>query len=514
MRLEQTKNAKRNIVFGMLNKVVTLILPFIARTIIIKLLGSEYLGLSNLFTSILQVLNLSELGFSSAVVYSMYKPIAEEDTDAICALLNFYKKVYRFIGIAILTVGLLLMPFLPKLISGQIPNGLNIYVLYLIYLSNTVVSYLLFSYKTSLLNAFQRTDIISNTLTITQVGMYCSQIVLLLMFHNYYTYIVMMPIFTIIANIMNSVKIDKLFPEYKCRGKIKEREFSSIKRQVPGLMINKLCYISRNSFDSIFISAFLGLITSAIYGNYYYIMNAIVGILTVISSALVAGVGNSQVLDSPESNYATMNKLNFVYMWLAGWCTICLLCLYQPFMRLWTGPDLMFENSTMVLFCVYFYALEMGVIRGVYSDASGLWWQNRYRAIIESIANIILNYVMVRIWGINGIILATLISLLIINFGWGSQIVFKYYFKNNKQKEYFVTHAKYAAVTAVNAVLCYKMCLLIADKGMLSLMLKAVICILLPNIIYFLIYRPTKEYKKTAPWILDKMNNRARNHAK
>ena len=161
MRLAKTKNAVRNIFFGAVFKIITLLGPFIIRTMILWIMGSEYIGLNSLFTSILSFLSLAELGVGSALVYSMYKPIAEDDQDMICALLNLYRKMYRIIGMIILGVGLLLLPFLNKLVKGEAPADVNLYILYLIYLFNTVISYVMFAYKQSLLTAFQRSDIIS-----------------------------------------------------------------------------------------------------------------------------------------------------------------------------------------------------------------------------------------------------------------------------------------------------------------------------------------------------------------
>ena len=431
MKLEKTKNARRNILFGILNKVITMFLPFVVRSVIIYALSAEYLGLNSLFSSILQVLNLTELGFSSAMVYSMYKPIAENDDETICALLNFYRKIYFIIGCIVLSLGLLLLPFLDKLINGDVPDNINIYILYLCYLVNTVLSYMMFAYRSSLLNAHQRTDVISNINTITLGSMYFLQIIVLIATKNYYTYVLMMPAFTILNNLIVAGVSRKYYPQYECKGELDSTLISGIKKQTVGLMVNKICAVSRNSLDNIFVSTFLGLAATAMYGNYYYIMNAIIAILMVVSNGLLAGVGNSIVTESPEKNYSDLNKINFVYMWFAGWCTICLICLYQPFMKLWVGKKLMFPNVVAIAFGIYFYALEMGVVRGVYSDAAGLWWENRYRAIVETIANLILNYILVKCFGILGIIVATLISLLVINFGFGSQIVFKYYFKNS-----------------------------------------------------------------------------------
>ena len=505
MRLERVKNAKRNIISGFFNKLIILFFPFIIRSIIIRKLGSEYLGLNNLFSSILQVLNLSELGFSNAIVYIMYKPIAENNTEHICAILKFYRNVYRIIGTIVLVIGLIPLPVLDRFISGSVPPGINIYILYVLYLLNTVLSYFLFAYKSSVLVAYQRNDIVTNSLTVTQSLMYIFQIITLVITTNYYLYLWWMPFFTIINNIINAVKANRCFPEIKCKGKISKSDVNRIKKQVPGLMINKLCIVSRNSFDNIFISTFLGLRISAIYGNYYYIMNAVVGLLTIFSNSILAGVGNSLVMESPNENYQTMRKINFIYMWIAGWCTSLLLCLYQPFMEVWVGKDLLFPISVVILFCIYFYVMEIGVIRSVYSDAAGLWWQNRYRAILETVINVILNYILVKIIGIYGVIIATIISIVGVNFLWGSQIVFDYYFKNNKCGEYYFDQIKFFFVTALGCLCSFFICSKIQFNPIITMIINIFISSLIMNIIYCLIYYKTKLFNASFGWIKQKV---------
>lgn len=155
----RTQNSLRNIGFGMINRIVSILFPFIVRTIFIKTLGEEYLGLNSLFSSILQVLNLADLGFASAIVASMYKPIAEEDIEKVSALMALYKKLYKIIGLGILAIGIVMTPFIGYLINGTPPENINIYILWILYLTNTVVSYLFYAYKVSLINAHQRNDI-------------------------------------------------------------------------------------------------------------------------------------------------------------------------------------------------------------------------------------------------------------------------------------------------------------------------------------------------------------------
>lgn len=506
--MQRTKNAIRNIIFGFGNKVIVLFFPFIIRTIMIKVLGAEYLGLNSLFTSILQVLNLAELGFSSAIVFSMYKPIAEKDTITICALMNLYKKIYRIIGLIVLIIGIGLLPFLNFFIKGDYPSDINIYLLYLIFLANTVITYFLFAYKTTLLTAHQRSDITSNINSIISILQYIIQIIVLCVLKNYYLYAIITIIATVFNNIVGTIIVDKKYPQYSAKGTISKKISNDIKKKVSGLMIQRICATTRNSLDSIFISAFIGLNAVAIYTNYYSIINAIVGILGIITSAITAGIGNSIVLESEEKNYRDMNKFNFIYMWISGWCTVCLASLFQPFMKIWMGDNYMFGYEMVILLCIYFYSMEMGVIRGAYSDAKGLWWENRYRAILESVVNIILNIVLVNWLGIYGVVLGTNISLLIINFGYGSQILFNYYFTKEKVSEYFKSHAIYAMVTVFISIITVKLCSFINIEGIFNFIIKLCICFLIPNILYFVIYRKSKQFYEAKNFIFNNILNK------
>lgn len=502
-KLARSANAKRNIIFGMMNKIVVLFLPFIMRLVVIRILGSEYLGLSSLFSSILQVLNMTELGFSSAVIYVMYTPIAEDDMKTLGKILNFYRKVYKTIGTLILLVGIMILPFLPNFIKGGYPETINIYVLYSIYLANTVVSYWLFAYKSSLLSAYQRSDILININTIIFLFSYSFQIAVIYFTKNYYIYTFTLVISSIAINLSVNFVTNKLYPNLKIEGEIDTDLKKDIIEKVKGLIINKICITSRNSLDSIFVSMFLGLVSTAIYNNYYYILNSVVSLMAVVGIAIQAGVGNSIVTETKEKNYSDMNKINFIYMWISGWCTICLLCLYQPFTQLTFGKDMLFPFSLVILFTIYFYVLKMGDIRAVYSDAKGLWWENRYRALIEAFLNLVLNIALGKIFGVTGIVIATLISLFVCNFLWGSKIIFEHYFTNKSVKEYFGYHFLYAFITFIVCILTYSVCQLVPFHGIYEVLLKAVICLILPNILYILIYSFKPKFRGYFKWFFN-----------
>ena len=254
-KYNRTQNAKRNIFFGVLNRMITQLLPFCIRTVIIYTLGEHYLGVSGLFTSVLQVLNLSELGFGSAMVYSMYRPIAEEDTDKICALLNLYKKVYRIIGMAVFVFGFSVLPFIPRLVKAGYPEDINLYIIYVIYLFNTAISYLLYAYKGSLLSAHQRNDIENIISLIMSALQYGIQIVILILCKNYYLYIIIMPIVTVVTNLVRSKIVDRKYPQYTCRGVLEKSVLVDIVKRVSSLFGHQLEYTLINSADNIVISS-------------------------------------------------------------------------------------------------------------------------------------------------------------------------------------------------------------------------------------------------------------------
>ena len=254
MKIERSKNASRNIFFGVILNIYNIVLPFVMRTVMIYLLGVEYLGLNSLFTSILQVLNLAELGVGSAMTFSMYKPIAENDEDKICALMKLYKIYYRVIGGLVLTGGLIVLPFMPKLISGNIPADINIYALYMLNLLATVLTYWLFAYRNSILSAYQRNDLISKITLFTNTCKYIAQILVLYLFKNYYYYVIAILVTQILNNIITAIVSKKRYPQYSPKGNLRSEEKKKINARVRDLFTSKLGGTIVDSADTIVIS--------------------------------------------------------------------------------------------------------------------------------------------------------------------------------------------------------------------------------------------------------------------
>ena len=237
MEMERTKNSVRNMRWGVIQKTLHTLGPFIVRTVLIYYMGAEYAGLNSLFSSILSILSLTELGFSQAIVYSMYKPIADNNREKVCALLNIYKKAYHIVGLVILSIGCAIIPLIPYLISGDVPANINLYILYIIYLINTVLSYFLFAYKTSLLSAYQREDILSKNQLEIDALYYLSECIVIIASKSYYLYTILLPIMTICVNFANKHSVDKFFPDYQPHGSITKSEKDELHKSRK--MVNK-----------------------------------------------------------------------------------------------------------------------------------------------------------------------------------------------------------------------------------------------------------------------------------
>lgn len=495
MKSGNVKNTTRNIVWGIVNRFCSFLIPFFVRTALIYLLGTEYLGLDGLFTSILQMLNIAELGFSSAIVFSMYKPIAMNDSERICALLNLYRTAYRIIGFIILVVGLLLTPFLSLLIKGNIPPDMNIYFLYFIFLGNTVIGYWMFAYKKSLLSAHQREDLNINANTVINLLKTFLQFCILAVFHNYYFYLLVMPIATIAENLYIDRLTRKRYPQYVCRGRLDQNSRRDISKRISGLMIRKISQLSRNAMDNIIISAFLGLSQVTIYGNYYTILYGVHTLMECITKAMTASVGRNIVVADTEKNHADMLRFTFMYMWIASVCVVCLIVIFQPFMLLWMGERLTLPNFDVILLCIYFYVLCWGDIISVYVTSTGLWWESRYRSAMEAVSNILLNIILGKYFGVSGIILATIISIVIVNFIYGTTIIYRYYFKNGKLYTYYLQRLFYAGVTVVTALIVYAVCSRLPDGKFVDLLLKGMSAFVLSNICLLLAYHRTTNFQ-------------------
>ena len=503
-KIERTKNASRNIVFGVVLKVYQLAIPFLMRTAMIYVMGVQYLGLNSLFASVLQVLNLAELGVGSAMVFSMYKPIAEDDRTKICALMKLYKLYYRIIGIVIMALGLVLLPFIPKLIKGDVPSDVNVYILYLINLLATVLSYWLFAYKNSILQAHQRVDIVSKVSFISSTVQYALQLLVLFAFKNYYLYILVMLFTQVMTNITTAIVADRMYPQYKPEGALDKSEIEVINARIKDLFTAKLGAIIVNSADTIVISAFLGLTMLAVYQNYFFILSSVIAIITILYNSIRAGIGNSLIVESKQKNFNDLNTLTFLICWIAGMCSSCFICLYQPFMKIWVGEKLMLDFWAVIFLTVYFYIYEVNQLLNLYKDAGGIWHEDRFRPLVTALTNLAMNIIMVNFWGIYGVMLSTVISMVLVGMPWLLHNLFTMLFEKEGLPILLRKIVLYMVIGFVACVISYNLAEFITIPGFIGLILKGIIAVVIPNVIFIVCYFKQQEFKRMLE-LLNKM---------
>lgn len=492
MTRNRKRNAARNAIASTINRVIGLLIPFALRTMIIKVLGEQYLGLSSLFSSILQVFSLADLGFNSAIVYSMYKPIADGNSEEICALLALYKRIYITIGGIIFVAGLAIVPFLDNFINGDYPEGLNITALYLMYLANTVIGYMFFADRKALFTAHQRSDIENNINSFSQIFFDVLKVALLLTWKNYYVYILFLPITTFISSLLSCIWSYKKYPEYRAAGKTNKEVRTEILKKITALAIQKFGNTISTSLDTIVVSTFIGLTAVAVYGNYYYIVSSLVAFIGGCIASSTASIGNSIVTETVEKNYSTFKKITMLNQWCLAWAIPCLACLYQHFMKIWVGSALMANNVFVWLMIAYFYLAETRKVVQVFKDAAGMWWADKWKPLAGCLVNLLFNIISVQIIGIHGVVLSTIISYILIEIPWETIARFKNYFQGYL-KDYVCDLGIYLiciiCTTAVGSLLCF----CIPFEGLLGLAAKGIVCFAEANIIFLAVFKNKPE---------------------
>ena len=488
MKLDRTKNATRNIVFDGALEMMNMLFPFAIRSVMLHYLGTEYLGLNGLFKSLLMFLNLAELGVGSAMVFSMYKPIAEDDTFTICALLRLYRTLYRIIGLAIAAVGLLLMPVLRNLIKGDLPAGMNLYILYLMNLGNTVMTYWLFAYKSSLLQAHQRRDVISKVSLAVRLTEYVLKILILVYTRNYYLYLSVQLLCQLAVNLLTAVCATKMYPRYVPEGKLPKEKTLDIFRRVRDLFTSKLSATVFDAADTLVISAFMGLTALALYQNYYFIITALRMMLIVVLNACMAGVGNKLVMESKEANYRDLEKISLLFLWVLGVSSSMLLCMYQPFIRVWMGEDNMLAVGLVFCFVVYYYSMGANKLINMFKDAAGIWRVDRWRPLTAALVNLGLNLATVQWLGLYGVLLSSVFSIVFIQIPWLFRNLFREVFPRQRMGKYILLFCSVTTVSLISCGVSWFVCGLFTLDVWSTLFLNAVVSFLVPNLCCFAVY--------------------------
>lgn len=503
----RTVNSVRNILTGFVGQAVVLGIGFINRMVFIRCLTAEYLGINGLFSNILSMLSLAELGIGTAIVYALYKPLAESDENRIAALMQFYAKTYRLIGIVVGCVGLLLLPFLSQLIGSTPDIHENLYVIYLLYLFNTVVSYF-FTYKSSILIADQKNYII----TITNSGIVIIQCIfqcaILIVTKNYISYLLCQVIGTIVYNIVISQISDRQygFIKNKRNEKLDKETKRSLFINVKALVITKISGILVNSTDSIIITALQGIKLTGLNSNYTLLTGTLNGILTVIFSGMTASIGNANAMEEKDNKTNLFYSINLLNFWLYGWCSIAFVILADDIVTVFFGSQYVLPMSIVFIMAVNFYTVGMQNAVWTYYNTMGLFNHGKYIGLLTGALNIFFSIILGKKWGLFGILLATFISRLFTNIWYSPYAVFKYGLQESFKK-YFIRYFKFIIVLIVTLVMTFLCTNWINGMGVMQLFLKVFICTLIPNLCFLSCFCRKKEFRiilNKVVWILRK----------
>lgn len=446
----RTAYAMQNFAWSMMGTLVKALLAFASQTVFIYTLGSVYLGVNGLFTNILGMLSLAELGIGGAISFSLYKPLAEHDTKKIRQIINFYRSAYRMVAASVTVVGVAIIPFLNVIIKDA--DGIeHIRLIYSIYLFNTVTSYLL-TYKTTLLSADQRGYIITNINTVIQVATSVLQITVLLIYKNFIVYLLIGALVQFVGKAVQNYATGRYYSyiREKNNEQLPEEDKKIIYTKIKGMMVHKLGDVAINQTDSIITSAFVNITSVGLVSNFTLIINFVNSMISSFFSAAVAGLGNIVATETPEKRRAIYKKYDYLAFMFYGWSAICLYCLLAPFVTIWIGPQMLVDKATIVLLCVNYYFAGLRVPLGNIKSAAGIYEQDWWCPIVQSVINIVVSVVGAIIWGLKGVYVGTLVSSLVPNLV-RPYMVYKYVFFTSS-KEYYQNYVKRGCLIFLIAV--------------------------------------------------------------
>ncbi|MGW9164779.1 lipopolysaccharide biosynthesis protein [Priestia megaterium] len=489
----RTDNTFKNIQTALIGQSLGIILNFVSRIFFVKYLGAEYLGVNGLFTNILSLLSLADLGIGSALVYSMYKPLAANDKNQIKSLMNFYAKVYNIIGIAILILGLILLPFLNLLIKDR-PNIPHLNFYYVLFLLNTVITYF-YAYRRSIIIADQKNYIVSYYHNLYIVVLNIIQILLLVTTKNYFLYLASQTILIFVENYVIYIKSKKLYPYLNnIKGyKLDKVTLNTIIKNTKALIYHKIGTVAVFSTDNLVISTFIGVFWVGLYSNYSLIVSALNAIIGQFFNSFTASVGNLNASDDRNRTYYIFNVINFLNFWVIGFCSICLLCLFNPFITLWLGSKYLLDNATVLILVLNFYLMGMRKTPLIFKDAAGLFWNDRYKPIAEATVNLVASIILVKYMGLIGVFIGTAISTIFVSLWIEPYVLYKHGFKK-PLLNYFIRYSIYTVVVIVAFTLTQLSSSIFSGNSILSLIGKFIVCLTIPNLIFTLIFFKTAEF--------------------
>lgn len=489
------KKSLYNIAFSLILYIITMIFTFITQAMIVKILGIEYSGVNGLFTNILTMLSIAELGIGSSIIFKLYEPIASNNIEKIKSWLLFYKKCYRIIAGVVFTIGIGIIPFVP-IIVGKTSINDNIIVLYIISLIDVVLSYIM-TYKRSLLYADQKNYIINIVHIGYVVFMNCTQILIIYFTKNYLYFLLVKLLYRLCENIIINIYVNRNYSYVKENAtEINSNEKKDIYERIKAIFLQKVSFVINKGIDNIVISLFLGVATVGFYTNYNLIATTLCGIVFQIISAFMASVGNLLTENNSKKNYSIYKKITFLNSMITAICISGFLCSIQPFIKIWVGDSYILDLSVILSFCIYIYSDSIRRSITIYKEAAGICKEDKYVYIVMALINLVFSIVLCKFMGISGVILGTAISYLFLIFYSYPKFIFYKVFSISK-KEYYYEKIEYLLIIIISSAICYFITnsLVIFNSNIISFIFNSIVSVFITLFIVLLFFHKREELK-------------------
>ena len=498
MTESRTVNSLRNMFAAWGGQAIYAIGQFVVRAAMISQLPQVFVGFESIFSSVLTIISLADLGFGSAIVFALYKPIAENNKEAIKSLMRLFKRVYITIGVVIIALGAILTPNIRAILGADCPDIPYIQAYFFCFVLNTGVSYF-FSYRGSLLYAHQKSYIVYIITYSFQIVMCIAQVTVLLLTQNYLIFLICMVCSTLFQNIVIAVVSGKMFPYLKEKDvqPIDKVVLKDIKQNIIGLFMHRIAGVCSTPVSNLIITNVVGLTITSLYGNYLLIVNALTNVLSKAFDAMIASIGNLSVKESKERQNEVFKTTFFINSFLYVVISTGFICSVNCFIELLAGDGWCFGNVTVFLIVYLFYVKGMRSACSSFTSAYGLYWKTKWKAVLEAIFLPVFALILAFPLGIDGVLLGCMISSLVISTVYEGWAVCRFALESSLRK-YIAQFAIYALQALVVIVATFALTELIPLHSILGFIVKGAIGVVISSAVWFLLYRKTREWEECA----------------
>lgn len=431
---------------SIVSKLILLAAALFVRRLLIQRLGNDINGLNSLFSSIIGMLGVAELGIGRAITFSMYSPIIKDNKQQVAALYCLYKKWYLIIGIVILVIGIIIIPLLPYLINDYEQLSVNVYISFFLSLIAVVLSYG-FSAKTSLIEAYKDNYITTGLMTVSYLVRYALQIAAILIWRSFTVFLICQIIGTLVLWALTEIAVRQKHGDIIVLHEDVDTETKTVvTRNVKAMVMHKVGTIMVNSVDSIIISGFIGVVLLGKYSNYNYIAAVLVSVLALFFTPLTSVVGHLCAEGNQEKSKGYFDyfySLNFIIgvVFFLGYYAVI-----DSVVSLLFGTGLSVSHAIAFIITLNQFVQYMRNASLLFRNASGTFHNDRWKPIAEGVANIILSLLFVVVfpeeYRVVGVIVATIITNLLICDTVEPFVVFKHVF-GRSPKDFYIKNYGY-----------------------------------------------------------------------